>query len=275
MSKYIYVFLVVGLLVSNQQALSADTYQLSMLPRYSSEEILKRISPLAKFLSSDVQVEPYLTNNFDQYLKKLKGGTIEIGYQNPYIYALASEAHEVIAMAVKGKSGDKFRGIIIVRSGSAINSIRGLVGKKVSYVGPTSAGGYLSQKLTLMRAGIDVEKDLELIEAVENKQENVIFAVYSGDVDAGFIRESALGRVQKFVPASAISVIKRTEWLPNWALSVKRDLPEVIKKTVKDNLALLTGSHPVLKALKVQKLRPADDAEYDPVRQAAGLKIKR
>ncbi len=249
----------------------AETYQLSILPRYSSEEILKRISPLASHLSGSTKVEPYLTSNFDQYLKGLQSGTIEIGYQNPYIYTLASKEHQVIAMAVKGGSGDKFRGIIIVRADSQIGSLDELMGKRVSFVGPTSAGGFLSQKLTLMKVGIDAEKDLELIEAAENKQENVIFSVYSGDADAGFIRESALGRVQKFVPPSAITVIRRTAWLPNWALSVKGTLPQQFKTLMKQKLSKLQKGHPVLKTLKIDSLRPADDSEYDPVRQAAGL----
>jgi len=274
MRKYLFVVIMVVILFFDSQVSSAETYQLSMLPRYSSEEILKRITPLAKHFSSDTQVEPYLTSNFDQYLKGLNSGVIEVGYQNPYIYTLASKKHEVIAMAIKGKSGDKFRGIIITRVGGQIGSLDELKGKKVSYVGPTSAGGFLSQKLTLMQAGIDVEEDIELVEAVENKQENVIFAVYSGDVDAGFIRESALSRVKKFVPPSAITVIKRTAWLPNWALSVKRSLPEEFKSELKHKLSQMKKNHPVLKALKVNGLRPADDSEYDSVRQAAGLEIQ-
>ena len=273
MGRYFFIILVV-LLSFRPQVLLAETYQLSMLPRYSSEEILERITPLAKYLSAGVQVEAYLTSNFDQYLKGLTSGAIEVGYQNPYIYALASKSHEVVAMAVKGSSGDKFRGIIIVRAGSDIHSVEDLKGKVVSYVGATSAGGFLSQKLTLIRSGIDVNKEIELVEAVENKQENVIFAVYSGDADAGFIRESALNRVSKFVPPGAISVIKRTAWLPNWALSVKRSMPDEFKSQLKKKLLQLKKGHPVLKALKVDRLRPADDAEYDSVRQAAGLETE-
>lgn len=273
MKKRVLPIMTFALLFFWTSLVMAETYQLSMLPRYSSEEILKRISPLANHLSGSAKVEPYLTSNFDQYLKGLQSGTIEVGYQNPYIYTLASNEHEVIGMAVKGESGDKFRGIIIVRAGSQIGSVDELKGKRVSFVGPTSAGGFLSQKLSLMQAGLDVEKDLELIEAVENKQENVIFAVYSGDADAGFIRESALGRVQKFVPPSAITVIKRTAWLPNWALSVKRSLPKQFKNLMRQKLSKLQKGHPVLKALKVDSLRPADDSEYNPVRQAAGLPV--
>lgn len=257
------------------ETLAAETYQLSMLPRYSSEEINKRISPLAGYLSkkAGVTIEPIIINNFAQYEKQLKNGVIEIGYENPYIYVLVSQTHEVLAMALKGKGGDKFRGIIIVRSDSDIVSVNDLKNRRISIVGRTSAGGYLSQRLTLIQNGLDVEKDCQVSEAVDNKQENVILSVYTGDADAGFIRESALHMADKFVPPSMIKVINKSAWLPNWALSVKRSLPEEKKRAIKKALTDLKKNNPVIKALKITSFRAATDEEYDPVRQASGMKI--
>ncbi len=254
---------------------AGQTYQLSMLPRYSSEEINRRITPLARYLSQIIgtKVEPVIASNFTQYEKRLKNGDIEVGYQNPYIYVLVSQTHEVLAMALKGKGGDRFRGIIIARADSNIASLNDLKNRKISIVGLTSAGGYLSQKLTLMQKGIDMEKDCQVSEAVDNKQENVILAVYTGEADAGFIRESALHMADKFVPRSKIKVINRSAWLPNWALSVKRTFSEKQKMAIQKALVKLKRNDPVLKALKIKGLRAATDIEYDPVRQAAGMRI--
>ena len=254
-------------------ALYAAGYKLSMLPRYSTEEINKRISPLAEYLSKEtgLDISPTLTSTFDQYTKQLSGGSIDIGFENPYIYVLASDRHEAVAMAVKGQDGDKFRGIIIVRKGSPIKSIDDLLDKKIAIVGYNSAGGYLSQKLTLLENDIDVTQDCTIEEAPDNKQENVVFSVYTGDVDAGFIRESALHKVDEFVPQGSITVLARTAWLPNWALSISRKMPrEDREKIVKAILSLGTGSPP-LDALKIKKFRKADDSEYDSIRKAAGL----
>ena len=269
------LILVLFAIFLSTETLVAETYQLSMLPRYSSEEINRRISPLAKYLSkkAGVTIEPVIISNFTQYEKNLKTGAIEIGYENPYIYVLVSQTHEVLAMALKGKGGDKFRGIIIVRSDSDIVSVNDLKDRRISIVGRTSAGGYLSQKLTLMQNGLDVEKDCQVSEAIDNKQENVIFSVYTGDVEAGFIRESALHMADKFVPSSMIKVINRSAWLPNWALSVKRSLPEEKKKAIKKALIDLKKNNPVIKALKITNFRAAADEEYDSVRQASGIKI--
>jgi phosphonate transport system substrate-binding protein len=267
------VTLACSMLLLGSQVLHAADYKLSMLPRYSTEEINRRISPLAQYLSKETGLEivPVLTSSFDQYSKQLAGGSIDIGFENPYIYVLASDSHEVIAMAEKGKDGDRFRGIIITRKGSPIKIIDDLLDKRIAIVGYTSAGGYLSQKLTLLENDIDVQQDCTVEEAPDNKQENVVFSVYTGDVDAGFIRESALHKVDEFVPQGSITVLEKTAWLPNWALSVSRKMPpEDRDKIVKAVLALKPGS-PVLEALKITSFRKAGDSEYNNVRKAAGL----
>ena len=253
--------------------LLAASYTLSMLPRYSVEEINARITPFAEYLTrkTGLEITPTFTSSFDQYSKQLSSGGIDIGYQNPYIYVLASDAHEAIAMAVKGANRDKFRGIVITRVDSPLRMVSELRGKRISVVGYTSAGGYLSQKLTLLENGIAVEKECTIEEAPENKQENVIFSVYTGDVDAGFVRESALHKADAFVPPSSIRVMEGTAWLPNWALSINRNMPREDREKIIKAIVELQFGDPVLKALKIEEFRMAMDSEYDVVRKAAGL----
>lgn len=260
-------------MLTGARHVNAAGYQLSMLPRYSTEEIYSRITPLAEYLhkTTGLEITPTLTTTFEQYEKQLANGTIDIGYENPYIYVLSSKTHEAIAMAVKGKDGDKFRGIIITASNSPVRTLADLKGKKISIVSYSSAGGYLSQKLTLLEENIDVTRDCTVEEAPENKQENVVFAVFTGDADVGFIRESALHKVDQFVPPGTIRVLESTAWLPNWALSVSRDMPIGDKEKIMKAIEKLAPGSPVLKALKVTALRPAQDSDYDVVRKAAGL----
>ncbi len=251
----------------------AAGYQLSMLPRYSTGEINKRITALAEYLSekTGLDIQPTVTSTFDQYLKKLTSGAIDIGFQNPYIYVLAGKEHEVIAMAIKGRDGDKFRGIIITKPDSSLHSLQDLKNKKIAIVGYTSAGGYLSQKLTLLENNIDVQKDCTLEVAPENKQENVAFAVFTGDVDAGFMRESALGQLDEMLPAGAVQVMTSTAWLPNWALSVSRSMPSEDREKIVKAIKEIADDSTLLKTMKIKGFRPAQDSEYAPVRKAAGL----
>ncbi len=271
--KFFVLFFLIVSLFSNLKQVEAASYKLSMLPRYSTEEIYNRITPLTEYLKkkTGLDVSPTLTTTFDQYTKQLQNGRISIGFENPYIYVLASNNHEAIAMAVKGADGDKFRGIIITKNDSPIRSLSDLKGKRISIVGYSSAGGYLSQRLTLLDENIDVRTDCQVEEAPENKQENVVFAVFTGDADAGFIRESALARMEQFVPMGVIRVLARTAWLPNWALSVRRSMAKEDKDKIIKAIRALPKDSPALKALHIKAFRPAADSDYDPVRSAAGI----
>jgi phosphonate transport system substrate-binding protein len=251
------------------------TYELSMAPQSASDDINSRISPLAAYLSekTETNIEVIITNNYAQYEKQLNNGSIDMGFENPHIYTMVSKTHEVLVMALKGKDQDQYRGIIIARKDSDVQMLEDLRGKRVAIVGFASAGGYLSQKLSLLEVGINVDKDCAIVEAVENKQENVILSVYTRDVDAGFIRESALNQVDKYIAPTQIKMLCICTWLPNWAFSVKKTLPNKLKAQIKTALLNLTPNHPVIEALKIDAFRPAKNSEYDIVRRASKGKI--
>ncbi len=273
MKRVLFATLVFGLfLVFSLSTYAAESLRLSMLPLYSSTEIDKRIRPLAKLLSKAIgaQVEPVIVSDFKSYEQRL-GSDIDIGFENPVVYVRSP--HEALAVIYKEPDGAKFRGLIITRSDSPISSPDELVGKRVAIVGPTSAGGYLSQRQTLLELGIDTKKDMTLVVALDNKQENVIFSTYNGDVDAGFIRESALRSAASYIPPNQIKIIKKTAYIPEWVLSVRRDLPAKTKMLIRNTLIDLTSGDPVLNALKIKAFQETNDRNYDVVRRVLGLPV--
>ena len=264
----IFIFFIACQCVFSLSPALAEDYTLSILPRYFPEKLTAMMTPLAQYLSKElgVKVKPILTANFAEYEDKALNHAITIGYENPLVYVNISSAHEVIATAVKGAGGNKFRGIIITRPDSGISTFADLKGKKIMIVGKTSAGGYLSQKLTLMEQGIVVDNDCKLSIAADNRQENVIISVSIGDVDAGFIRESALHKADQFIMPGSIVSIGATAWLPNWALSVDRNLPAETKKKIQTSVLKLPSDSEVLKAMGLVSFIGATDADYDIMR---------
>lgn len=265
--KKIILFILISICFSSGPALAEDQ-KLSMLPRYFPEKLTAMITPLAAYLSNETGIffEPILTDNFDNYEAKLLKGQIAIGYENPLIYVNVSNSHEVIATAVKGQGGNKFRGIIITRPDSYISTIKALKGKKVMIVGKTSSGGFLSQKLSLKEHGLDVENDCVLSVAADNRQENVIISVSIGDVDAGFIRESALHKADQYIMPGSVKSITETAWLPNWALSVNKSMPQQLKDTIQKAILKLDKNSRVLKAMELKAFISASDSDYDILR---------
>lgn len=249
--------------------------KISITPRFSADVLLAQLTPLKDYLAGVLgePVEIVLPKDFEDYERRVKSGEIDIAFSNSTIYPLTAEAHEVVAMLSEIKGGNRLRGLIVTRADSDIVSIEDLKGRTVVIVGLTSTGGYLSQKVTLAEAGIDPVKDLKIEEARDNKQENALLAVYHGDADAAFIREDALNVADAFIPPSQLRVIRRTAWIPNWALSVSRSLPQETKDKIRGAVLALKPDSPELKALNAKGLVEASDADYDVVRKALGLPI--
>ncbi len=246
---------------------SAGEYLFSMLPRYFPEKMQAMMQPLAEYLAkeSGLTIKVLPTENFQEYEKRILSGEIAIAYSNPLVYARVGDRHEALAMAVE-EDGDRFRGIVITRPDSPLKGLADLRDKAVMIVGKTSTGGFLSQKISLGEAGMNADKDLKLEVAADNKQENVIIAVSIGDVDAGFIRESAFHVADAYIAPGSIKTMAETAWMPNWALSVSRDMPAADKEALRAALLKLAKGDSVLKAIEAQGFRAAGDTDY------AGLK---
>ena len=136
-------------------------------------------------------------------------------------------------------------------------------------VSRNSAGGFFSQKQTLKEKGIDVEWACQLIEAAQNREENVVISVSIGDVDAGFVSESALKKADRYINPSSVRVIAKTALLPNWAISVNRSMPSGQKDDLRTVLVQLAENDPALRALGITGFQAAEDIDYDIIRSLA------
>lgn len=250
-------------------------YTISITPRFSPDVLLERITPLAKRLSAALEepVEVVLSSDFGDMERRMSSGLIDIAYVNPIIYPRASAAHEALAIVSKGRGGSKLRGLVITRADSNIVTLDDMKGRSAVIVSYASVGGYLSQLVALRKRGLDVASDLRVFEAKDNKQENVALSVYLGDADVGFIREDALHVADAYVPPNQIRVIARGEWMPSWAISVKRSLPQEVKDKIREAVLALAPGGPELRALKADGFVPGSDADYDIYREALGLPI--
>jgi phosphonate transport system substrate-binding protein len=251
--------------VASPQAQGKDKFTFAVLPRFFPVVILERFGPLADYIGTqtDSDIEIIMPENFADHIAQARKGQVLLTYQNPVVYAKISNEVTPLAIASKGKDKTRFRGIIIVRTDSGINSVTDLRGKSVSVVSMTSAGGYISQRHFLSQLGINVENDMIPSEAEDNKQENVIFDVFSKKSDAGFIRESALHRVDKVIDPSKIKVLAETSWLPNWVFAAHKSVSPQLAEKVQAALIGLSADDPVLKAAQLDGFVMPDKKALD------------
>lgn len=249
---------------------TAETpYTFAVLPRFFPIVILERFGPLAEYISEETgfDVEFVMAHNFENHIDMVKKGKALLSYQNPVVFAKVSDQVKPLAVASKGKHGTRFRGIIIVRSDGNIKQLSDLKGKSVSVVSLQSAGGYISQKDFLSKNGINVETDMVIHEAENNKQENVILNVYSKKSEVGFIRESALNRVDKAIEPDKIKVLAETSWLPNWVFAVHKSVPPKVASRIQNTLLNLPEDGRILKAAKLKKFVEPDAGALKNVRK--------
>jgi phosphonate transport system substrate-binding protein len=86
--------------------------------------------------------------------------------------------------------------------------------------------------------GIAIEDVAELVEG--KRHEEVVLAVYRGQVEAGFVRESALGVVRDMVDMDQIRVLARTPYYPNWPVAAYKAVDAHLASQVQDALISLT-----------------------------------
>ncbi len=249
--------------------MAGKSYPFAVLPRFFPIVIMERFGPLVDYLTEEtgVDLEFVMPNNFSAHIAMVRKGKALFSYQNPVVFAKVAGQVKPLAVASKGKDKTRFRGIIIVRTDSGIKNVADLKEKSVSVVSLQSAGGYISQKDFLAKNGISVEIDMIASETEDNKQENVIFDVYSNKADVGFIRESALHRVDKMIDPAKIKVLAATSWLPNWVFSVHKSVPADVAAQIQNALLNIPAGSAVLKAAKLDGFVAPDPQALKAVRK--------
>ncbi|PKL51935.1 MAG: hypothetical protein CVV37_03935 [Nitrospira bacterium HGW-Nitrospira-1] len=252
------------------------TIKVAVLPLYSAITIYNRYDPLMRYLSQKTGYEFKLVipKDFEDFMRVVKSGKVDFSYQNPYIFALIDREVDIKPLVTtigedspsegSKDNGDSYRGVIITRQDSAIRNISGLRNKKILITSPMSAGGYLSQRLFLMKAGIDTEKDMKIIDA--KRQENVILGVYRGEADAGFVRGSALVVWKDAVDMKKIRVLARTTPIPNWPFAAcGKSNPSLVGEVKR--LLIDLKDEAILQAARIKGFKAAGDADFEVFRQ--------
>jgi ABC-type phosphate/phosphonate transport system substrate-binding protein len=215
------------------------SYTIAILPQYSDEVLTEKYQAMTDYLSAKTGAEFTLVfaDSFEDHAAKVNSGEFDFALQNPVVYSKVAGSTELVAQELKtphyGGPRDKFRGVIFTRRVDGVPlmpTLPDIAGKRVSVVSYISAGGYISQMMTLDDRGIDIST-VTFFEAVGNEQENVLRDVYEGRADVGFVRATTWGMLDNELEnPDDLMIIAETEWLPNWAFTAKAGIdPELIK----------------------------------------------
>jgi phosphonate transport system substrate-binding protein len=245
-------------------------YSFGIHPLHNPKQLLDIYGPLVDYLNqhlTGVVLKLEASRNYAAFEEKLYSRQFGFALPNPYQTVEA----ETKGYRIFGKMGDdeNFRGIILVRKDSGIQSISDLKGKKISYPAPTAVAATMLPQYYLHIHGLDMNKEVENLYV--GSQESAIMNVYLKTTAAGATWPLPWKNFQKDQPdkAKELEVKWETSNLPNNALVVRDEIPLAIVNTVAELLfALHTHEvgQTILARIPLTKFEVAQHDTYEPTR---------
>ncbi len=258
---------------------------MSFVPSGDTQEIIAGGEAIEKMLEekTGLAIDSNVATSYAAVVEAMGAGNAHIGWLNTFGYLLANEKYGVYPILVTKRFGSTaYKGQIVVRADSGIETLEDLKGKTMCWVDPLSTSGYIIPRVVLQAAGIDPDNDFaKAIEA--GSHNNVIIAVYNGDCDAGASYVDARNAVEDELPDVKEKVVPIVESpdIPNDNVSVIPSLSDDMVQKITDALLEIAQSEEGQAALKtvysIEGLEPADDSFYDGFRaqlDAAGISIE-
>jgi phosphonate transport system substrate-binding protein len=261
--------------------------KLALIPATDPQKVLTGGEALVRLLQREtgLRVRLSVPTSYAAVIEAMGTDNVDVGWLAPFAYVLAHDRVGAQALLGAVRVGSTTSvGQIVVRSDSGITSLHGLRGKRFAFVEPTSITGYLFPSAFLQKHGIDPAGSFGAT-TFAGSHEQVILAVYDRRVDGGATfgdgapggTADARTTVQARRPDvfEKVQVIARTDPIPNPAVSVRKGIPPELIQQLRDVLLRVAASPAGAEALgelyRIEGLAPAEDADFEPVREATRL----
>ena len=275
------LFQVVGMLqpvAAEMLGTSRNPIRMMFVPSGDAQVIVKGGQEVAKLLQKEtgLHFKTSVATSYAAVIEAMGAGKVDIGWLATFSYVLAKNKYDVELLLVVQRFGSPFyRGQIMVRADSGINSLENLQGKRFAFVDPASTSGHLYPKTLLLSKGLD-PKTFFSKTIFAGSHNAVVLSIYKGEVDGGAAYDGSRAAVAKSYPDvfDKIKVLAYTKEIPNDTVSVRKELPADLKVRLRNGLKKISDSPEGSKVLKrlygISGLMDLDGL-FDPVREAGRL----
>ncbi|WP_348921778.1 phosphate/phosphite/phosphonate ABC transporter substrate-binding protein [Enterococcus rotai] len=263
--------------------------ELQFVPTNNDGSMEAKAKPFANYLSEKLgrDVNVTLATDYSTIVEAMASGKVDIGIMPPsaYVQARNQKAATAILSSELGafnretgkpeadKLSSTFKGEVLVRADSGIDSLKDLKGKKIASLSPNSASGYIYPVVEMKEAGIDPTKDVTL--TTVNDIPSEITAVLNGQQDACFVFEGArnvfASKFEKDDLFKDLKVLYLTKGdIPNDAIAVQPKMDKDLQTKVKDVFLAMPKDKEGADAMAMWGHKgyvEADDKNYDAVEE--------
>lgn len=282
-----------------------------------AEETLRNNDPFRKYMEEKlgIPVEVFTGTSYGAVIEAMRADRVDAMSVGPFSYLLAVQEARAEALAVTISTTAKepkydpsikpfYTSVVFTKKGNGVNSLNDLRGKGFAFVDPASTSGHLAPKTTLLKQGINIDKEARPVFAgshptaaisvwndkspagatnegnlqrlVESKQ--VEWCAYP-DGEINKVRtEAEIRQVFDACPNGKLVVLAQTDPIPQTPFAIRQELPASFKAAVKQALLEMKDRPEMVTALKRWYVDPSKemnlqtlDQFYNPLRDIAKL----
>jgi PAS domain S-box-containing protein len=183
---------------------SGDVIKIGLRAHQGAERAIERWQPTADYLSATIPQHEFVLLPFEinsLLNQAVSRNEFDFVFTNPASYVEQKMRYGVSAIATlinkrEGKAYSQFGSAIVTRADrNDISSFHDLKGKRFMGVDEQGFGGWRMAYRELLGKGVDPYEDFQLLSFGGGIQQNVVFAVRDGSVDAGSVRTGMLERM--------------------------------------------------------------------------------
>jgi len=283
MKKVLKVFITLVLTVCLPTALLAASagwpkkLTIGLIPVEGSAQITDRFDNLANYLEKklNIPVELKTATDYAGVITAMQFKHIDVAYFGPKSYVEAALRANAEAFVIEvGEDGTQgYHGMIITKKGSGINSIEDAKGKTWAFTDPNSTSGTLVPTVYFYKdLKIDPEKYFSRV-IYSGGHAASILAVKAGKIDVASTNDldMARGDGKEWNKDKDFNIIWTSKLIPGSPMAYRKDLPESLKKALKDAF-LSYNDKEGLEKLKLKGYAAVSDEIYDPIRDQIEVK---
>ena len=266
-----------------------DTLNVQFVPTNNDGSMEAKTGPFADYLSEKLgmDVEVTLATDYSTIVEAMASGKVDLGIMPPaaYVQARNLDAAEALLSSqlvaydedteqpLEDTYTSTFKGEVLVKADSDMESLEDLKGKKIATLSPNSASGYIYPVAEMKDLGIDPLTDCTL--TTVNDIPSEITAVLNGQQDACFVFQGARyvfsSKFTDYDLYKDLKVLYLTEGdIPNDAIAVQPSMDDELKDKIKEVFLNMADDEEGKDAMSLwghTGYGEADEAAYDTIEE--------
>ncbi len=247
-----------------------------VIPTAGSTSMKENFSGLTEHLNKKlgINVELQLAGDYTGVITGMQHKHIDVAYFGPesYVQAQKRANAEALVVEVDAESGlPGYRGIILTKKDSGLNTLESIKDKTWAFTSSQSTSGTLVPTVMFSKSGIDPQKYFSKV-LYSGGHEASILSIKAGKIDAASTNTLDFNRgLGKAWNENDFNIIWTSDLIPGSPMAVRGDLPESLKKALKEAF-ISYNDKDGLNKLKIKGYIEANDSMYNPIRDLIEVK---